>query len=411
MKKMKLLSLMLVICMLFTACQSSEDKESAAINDSTGSENSNSNSDSGNSTENMVWFPKSAKGVDANGEVLATIETEFDDSKLVYKYIMHSGDEQRYYGFEAQYANDEVTKYYELRGDRTGEEENLRKIETVVEFNETENTLYMKEFNEETGDIKSYYQYVFEFDNEGKITKKTRTYHSFYYDDNNELVEREDNEVDVFKYEYLSDGYNVVYDYQPWEMNLASGEEAECTKRETDFIPYDNSKNSTKTITYHLSDGSLAALEQDEWYDVLCDNSQKTEYVYNNKGYMIEAYSHLADGTKKSVDLPWECEFTDIGNVKKFVGYDDEGNPETKGDFTYDENGNITNIVMEFDGEKLNVEIEWMLVPKCIDTVNQMIYGDDLYAISELVEDAIPETNTISLQDTYYTKEMLEKLK
>lgn len=193
-------------------------------------------------------------------------------------------------------------------------------------------------------------------------------------------------------------------------MQIATGETAECFKRETTFIPYDKTKDHTKTIVYYLSDGTVATLAKDDGHGVLCDNSQKTEYVYNSEGYMIERYSYLADGTKKAIDLEWECEYNAAKNVKNYIEYDQEGNVSAKGEFTYDENGNISNLTLELEGKKYNVEIEWMLVPKCIDDVNQMIYGNDLYAISELVEDVIPETDIINLQDTYYTEEMLKSL-
>ncbi|MGN0375751.1 MAG: hypothetical protein ACI4EN_09665 [Butyrivibrio sp.] len=407
MKKIKFLSLMFLVCMLLTACQQGNIHENPI---GTPEENGSTGEGETVDTSGMVWFPKSAKGTSEDGTVLAGIETEFDNSKLIYKYLMYSGTRTRYYGFEAGYENDKVTKYFELTGNKSEDGETQDKTEKVIEYVESENTLYEKEINPETGDLKRYYKYVFTFDDEGKVAEKAVTYVSFYYDENNELIQSEEKDTYVYKYEYTDDGYNIIYNYKPWDMNLANGETAECSKQEITFIPFDKTKNYTTTILYYLPDGTIATLAEDEWHDVLCDNSQKTEYVYNSQGYLIEQYAYLADGTKKSIDFNWECEFNEAGNVKNYIEYDSEGKICSKAEYTYDENGNISNIVMELEGQKLNVEIEWMLVPKCIDDVNQMLYGNYLYSISELIEDIIPENAWIDFKDTYYTKEMFNSL-
>ena len=403
MRRIKLVSLIMVGCLLFTACKQSGNGEEQAKKPK---EEQNA--------EGMVWFPKSAKATTEDGTVMASIETELKDGKLLYKYIMNYPDQNRqsYYGFEIEYADDEVTKYYELRGNVFSDREDVRKTEKVVEYDENDNVLFVNDINSENGKIGYSREHRYSFDSEGKVVEIAKTYVEYNYNEDGEFLGGSgDDEIDLYKFEYVEDGYYISYDYQPWDMILVSGEEVECVKREKTFIPYDKTKGHNKVITYHLANGELATLAKDEWYDVYCDNSQKTEFVYNNKGYLTEVYSYLADGSKVAQDLLWECEFNDVNNVKNYTEYDEDGNLVAKGEITYDDNENISNIVMEIDGQKCNVEIEWMQVPSCLDEVNQFIYGHDKYAISELIEDIIPETDVIDLQNTYYTKEMLEELK
>lgn len=412
MKKIKLLSLMLVTCMFFTACQASDGKVgSETIQKNSNNDNTGNNSDDGNvDTSNMVWFPKSAKGTSEDGTLQAAIETEFDNSKLVYKYIMYSNTRERYYGFEIGYDNDKVLNYYDLTGSKDEDGEDNEKTEVVIEYIESEDALYVKEINTETGDLESYDKYVYKFDDEGRVIERSYTYCYYYYNEYNELVEDLSDNTYTYKFEYVDDGYNIIYNYNPWEMELANGELAECYKQEIFFIPYDKTKGTTETIIYYLSDGTVATLAQDGRHGVLCDNSQKTEYIYNNKGYLVEQYAYLADGTKKAIDFEWECEFNSDGNVQSFSIHEGNGNSEAKGVYTYDSNGNISKLELEFDGKKYTVEFEWMLIPKCLDDVNQMRYGNALYSISELIEDVVPEFGGIDLKDTYYTKEMLKNL-
>ena len=411
MRKMKLVSLLLAGCMVFTACSKSDDSDKKQAADANVGEN---NDGSDIATEGMVWFPKSAKAVSEDGTVLASIETEYDDGKLVYKYVMNYPDYnmERYYGFEIEYDKDSITKYYELRGNRNSEKDTVTKTEMVIEYTEGDDVLYVNDMSSEYDRISVSREHRYTFDSDGKVIERNVAYVEYSYDEDGQLTDsRGDDDVNTYKYEYVTDGYYVIYDYEPWDMLLATGEEVECTKRETTFIPYDKTKGHTKVITYHLANGDVATLAEDEWYDVYCDNSQKTEAIYNNKGYLIEINSYLADGSKVTQDLPWKCEYNDANNVKNYIGYDEDGNVTSKGDFTYDKNGNITAVEIEYEGEKVSVEIEWMQVPECIDTVNQLIYGHDKYAISELIEEVIPETDVIDLQDTYYTRDMLEELK
>lgn len=423
MKKIKLLGLVLVVFMLFTACgESSDEKGEAALMNGNGSGSSNADKD-GNSNQNgngdgagesvengdMVWFPKSAKATLEDGTLAASIETELTDSKLVYKYYMYSSTRERYYGFEIGYDDDKVTEYFDLDGDKWGNTVSDDKEEKIIEYIEEENAIYVKDIIPDTGNVQSSDKYTFKFDDEGKVIERVEDSVWYSYDENGEKT-NEDVYQDVYKFEYADDGYNIIWNSKPFERTLYNGETAKCIKRTTTFIPYDTTKNHTKTIEYYLEDGTLAIIAKDSFYDILEDNSPKTEYVYNSEGYMIEQYAYLADGTKKQIEPQWECEFNDAGNVKKYTGYSENGELESKGEFTYDSNGNISNLVLEIEGEKYNVEIEWMLVPKCLDDVNQLIYGNDLYAISELVEDVIPETDIIDLLDTYYTKDMLKGL-
>lgn len=407
MKKIKLLWLILVVCVFCSACNGTGGNSSGEDNtDTPGKENTDTSGKENTDTSGMVWFPKSARCTSEDGTLLAAIETELDDSKLVYKYIMYSETSEKYYGFEVGYDGDKVTKYYTLYG-RNG---NHQKEEITIEYAASENTLYVKTYDSETGDPDYCEKYEYRFDDEGKVTERTYSFITYRHDENNQLVERVDDTPTVRKYEYVDGGYNITWENDSIKRELPNEERVACVMRHTTFIPYDLTKNHTVSVTYYLEDGTVAALAEDKDCYILCEGSGKAEYVYNSAGYLIEQYAYMADGTKKSIDLEWECQYNEAGNVQSYTEYDEEGNVRKKADYTFDDNGNISGMTIESGGEKYTAEIEWMMIPKCLDDVNRLMYGEDVYAIAELIEEAIPESDMIGLKDAYYTKDMLEDL-
>ncbi|MBP3339668.1 MAG: hypothetical protein J6L69_09725 [Lachnospiraceae bacterium] len=413
MKKMKLLSLMLVVCMLFTACQSSEDKESAAINDSTGSENSNSNLDSGNSTENMVWFPKSGKCSSEDGNTNVRLETTLEDGKLIYHYISYGVNEkwgneyENTMGFEIEFDDKSATAFYDLRQYYDG----IEKTKLVFEYDETNNCYNEKDIDVETGEYSSYNKYEYVFDDEGKIVSKTSTWMEGRLVDDKWVYEPGNTSYETL-FEYTEDGYYVITGWGTRTYTLANGEKAECTKRIKKFIPYDTTKNYYEYITFHLPDGNQVCVNgYDDFDGVYADNTKMTEFVYNSEGYLIEAKAHLGDGSVQDIVFENKTEVTydDAGNVLTYVRYY-EGEVSEKGTYTYDEHGNLTHVEMILDGEKYEGDIEWMLVPDYLAANKMFPYGDGYYAISELIEDAIPERFFTDRENYVITKDALSAI-
>ena len=421
MKKLRLLSLMLIVCMLFTACQASGGKENNVNGNVAGNVGENQDSDNsengddketGESTENMIWFPKSATCSSEDGNTNVKIETTLEDGKLIYHYIsygvntFYNVEYENTMGFEVEFDDNSITAMYDIREYASG----IEKTQIVLEYDEANNVYIEKEVDVETGEYGGYTKYEVTFDDEGKVLTRTDTYIERNKPDGEWVEEAYD--PSITKFEYAEDGYYVIDEWNPTEYTLASGEEADCIKRMKKFIPYDSSQNYVEQITFHLTDGTQVCVSgYDDFYDIYADNTKMTEYIYNSKGYLIEGKSHLGDGQIVPIDFgnTFEATYDETGNILTYVYYYD-GEVDKKGTYTYDENGNLTHIEMYFDEMNYVADIEWMLVPDVLVANRMFPYGDSFYAISELIEDTIPERFWTDRANYVYTKEDLASI-
>lgn len=408
MRKCKMLLVMIAICMFLSACQKGNDTSNSENTNMTNGE-SGVESDAEGEMEGLVWFPKSAKAYFEDGTLKAAIETELSDSTLTYRYVTYSkmGDDivGRYNGFEIEYENDVISKYREIRGIQSGDEvTNHTGIEMAIEYDDSTDTIYVKELDAETGEVEYAKAVSFKFDADGKVIERVSNF--YYYDDQGNAV-TQNNSTEVYTYEYSESGYYITNSYIVEDKKLTSGNAEECIKEETTFIPFDKDKEHTVTTAYYTKSGEIAILAETNDYDTFCQNNVKTEFVYNNKGYLIEIKSHLVDETVVIQDIGSISTFDDDGNILSYVEKDAEN---INGEFIYDKNGNISKLTMGVDGQKYTVEIEWMLVPECIDIANQINYGSDKYAIASLIKNAIPKNDFYDIKELCYTREMIETL-
>lgn len=398
MKKIKFLSILLVLSLL-TAC--SKDSSEA---------NSTSDNSSGNgevNTEGMVWFPKSAKGT--CGDVLvAGIETEFDGEKLIYKYNIYSEDGRTsYYGFDLYYKDGSITDFYDSYKSLYSDDSELNKI--TMEYDEETDTVTVSEYSDDGTKIDYIDTYKYTFDAEGRVATKTVTFSEYCKNEDGEWY-YDEYDPSVYTFEYVDNGYNIIYNYNSWDVYV-DGESVEAIKRETIFVPYDKTQNHVKTIAYYdAATGDLIYPDTDEWYDIYHDNSAKSVFTFNNAGYLTDLQTHFSDGTTQAVDLNYDCEFTDSGQVSSYVEYNDDGSEYISGEITYDDNGNISNIVMVTEDGTYTMDIEWMLIPDYLFDFCSIYYENEIFSYAELIEDIIPERVYVDTIDYFYTKDMLLEL-
>lgn len=395
MKSKIVLCLMCIACVFLPACQSEDDKENA----------------NGTLAKNMVWFPKSATVTGKEVKDGVRIETALEDKRLEYKCIFYGetsmgGTYEKMMGFEMTFDNGKVNGFYELSKYAS----EVEKSELVLEYDEAGDCYIEKEVNTKDGSYSGYDRYEYTFDDEGRVLTRKSTYIERNKKDE-EWVETP-YDTHLYTYEYSGNGYYITRDYQPYTYTLASGEEAECIRRRKQFIPYDADGKYTEQYTFHLLDGTQVCVNGDNSSQTLYeDNTKMTEFIYNNKGYLIEIKAYLGDGNVKTVQPKEKSEvkYNDKNDVVNYVEYVD--NKEyNKGVFTYDENGNITHVDMIIEGVAYEADIEWMQIPDYLAANKMFPYGDGYFAISEIIEDVIPEKFFTERENYVYTKNDLKEI-
>jgi len=246
------------------------------------------------------------------------------------------------------------------------------------EFETSKYKLKFDEYGNETleerygidGELKSKYSHKYEYDDDGNILEKS--YYE-YVDGKKKLESRNE-------YKYDEHG-NCV---------LSIGYDADDKISYKNEYKYDKHGNETDRVVYNYDDGEF--VDKDEYkytnkYDG--DGALISTTEYDSEGNKQREIKYYSDGKEKSY-----VGYNGDGSVSSMYEYDKHGNPtlskyyysdgrvhETKYEFEYDKNDNITEILFKEynDGEltsKSKYEFEYNDDGNCISETYNRYDGD-----------------------------------
>lgn len=213
-----------------------------------------------------------------------------------------------------------VTKYtYTSSGERASVKsfdlEGKLLYVSLFKYNEQGDLVSLKSGSDEEHLEEQIYQYE-GTEEENQLVYETTEIYTTNIDE--QRILNDDGQV---TYEAYDDGYmKTIYEYSYYENGQTKKEKYEANSED----------ESTVSIRYYNDKGEMLSNERsDKLKKSGQECSYRTEYTYNKKGFRASSVDVLLGG---------ECSYLD----------------EVKREFTYDENGNITNVHSVLDGDAKN---------------------------------------------------------
>ncbi len=365
MKKLLAFILVLVLLLSFSAC--------GIASDLTGGNNQAQNDGE------MVWTVKKAVYTYPNGQTSDSYLAELENGKFTMSYLSEyrKGEVSRSSTI-FEYNKDGITKICSESQPYGKEVE--KGSEITLTYNADTSTLV--KLSMEDGKEKSKDTYVITWDAQSRIAKYvlTSVYHSDY-DGTSETVK-------TYEYAYGADSFTISTDDK---QNVGYEDESiDAICRTVTTVPYDKKADIKTVKSYYKMDGTtkIAVGYGDEL-------TEREEEIANYLGYTTSQITYFSNGTSRKEGR--NVTFDDQGRVTQVVseshnagaivkpGQESETITTTVS-FTYDENGNMTKIERNSDGEVTSYTFEWMKIPANVDAGITMMWGTPTWSVAEFVD-------------------------